>query len=222
VTSGLAPLHGCHHHALHPIYMYIFADNNEYEFPIWIRSLALRVRRERKKSKIVQLAKLDVKDRSSKVQEKPTDLVRCICYHPTDATCFASSGDDGVVRIWMVRENVVQQTVERASVQLHDSFAAHHAPIHSLAFHPGSEKLLITASRTVKLWNFVAKQEILSVPVYAHHATSVDIWSTPKSVSATLVVGNVKGVILTWSLEITPIAQQVVEQFIPIIQHMHY
>jgi hypothetical protein len=61
----------------------------------------------------------------------------------------------------------------------------------------------------VKLWNFVAKREILSVPVYAHHATSVDIWSTPKSVSATLVVGNVEGVILTWSLEITPIGGQV-------------
>ena len=74
---------------------------------------------------------------------------------------------------------------------------------------PSFEKCLITASRTVKLWNFVAKEDILSVPVYAHHATSVDIWSAPQSVSATLVVGNVEGVIITWSLEITPIGVKV-------------
>ena len=191
------------------IHAYKLADGNQYEFPIWIRSLALRIRRERKKSKIVQVAKLDVKDRSAKVQKKPTDLVRCIRYHPTDATCFASAGDDGVVRIWRVRENVVQQTVEKASVQLHNFFDAHPSPIHSLVFHPSFEKCLITASRTVKLWNFVSKEQILSVPVYAHHATSVDIWSAPQSVSATLVVGNVEGVIITWSLEITPIGVKV-------------
>ena len=49
---------------------------NEYEYPPWIRSLALRVRRDRKKSKILLLSTLAVEDRVSPLLTKPTDLLR--------------------------------------------------------------------------------------------------------------------------------------------------
>jgi WD40 repeat protein len=198
------------------------AGGNDYEYPVWIRSLALRVRRERKKSKIALLDSLTVKDSASrKVLKKPTDILRCVRYHPSDKSTFASSGDDGVVRIWTVRDTVIEGTVERAEVKLHSSFEAHPAPIHSLAFHPNFEGCIITASCTVKLWNYVAKessyQKVLSLPACAKCATCVDIWAVEKSVSATLVVGNCAGVILTWSLEITPLGTSVIPMLWPII-----
>jgi len=52
-------------------------------------------------------------------------------------------------------------------------------------------------------------QELLSLPSYAHSATSVDVWAAVRAVSATLVVGNTAGHIITWSLEVTPTASQV-------------
>ena len=72
-------------------------------------------------------------------------------YNVTDSTRFASAGDDGLVRIWHVREHVLKMTVEKASITQESSFKAHVAPIHALAFHPNVETCLVTTSRTVKV-----------------------------------------------------------------------
>ena len=66
---------------------FLLAGGNEYEYPPWIRSLALRIRRERKKATITQLNKASVQDRASKIVNKPTDLLRCIRYHPNGDCC---------------------------------------------------------------------------------------------------------------------------------------
>lgn len=69
----------------------------------------------------------------------------------TDPSSFASAGDDGLVRIWQVREHVVQSSVEKATMSQHSAFKAHAAPIHALAFHPSVDSCLVTASRTIKV-----------------------------------------------------------------------
>ena len=152
--------------ALNDLYRKLGAGK-EYEYPVWIRSLALRFRREQKRSKVTLLASLAVigqeppsgkgneasddqtlysknpsqpssaasrvstpvearqerafsrgkvggmrdergvvpkhdtaakeQQESKKLLNKSTDLLRCICYHPSDSFCLASGAEDGKV-----------------------------------------------------------------------------------------------------------------------------
>lgn len=111
--------------------------------------------------------------------------------------------------MWKVQETVVEKIVVRASVNRQHFFQAHPAPVYSLVFHPNVDKCMITASRTIKVWNYAASQQLLSIPSHAHHATCIEIWAALKSVSATLFVGNLEGLIVIWSLELTPKSDQV-------------
>lgn len=155
---------------------------------------------------------------------QPADAVLCLDADPMDESCFASSGDDGVVRVWKlggiedlgpvagrdvsVRDHASGQA--QPAVQTHE-MREHSTRVRSVKYHPQVQGVLFSASRSILAWNLSTKSSILALaaPPAGGMSTCMDITTKGTMVAAGFEQGRMR----VWDINIvrSGVSKKIVE-----------
>ncbi|KAJ0001383.1 hypothetical protein NQD34_006403 [Periophthalmus magnuspinnatus] len=81
-----------------------------------------------------------------------------LCWDPFNTHCLAVAGDDAKIRVWLVPEGGLVETLTEPELILQ----GHTEKIYSIKFHPLASGLLVSSSYdlTVRLWNLESGEEV--------------------------------------------------------------
>lgn len=118
--------------------------------------------------------------------------VHALAFHPSMDSCIISASR--TVKVWLFAGGAGENNPQRACAA-----TSHSKSSESRKNSQTGQGKQNSKSKSVKS----DAQLVVSMPADAYHATCVEIWASPRSELATVVVGNLDGGVIIWSLEIS-------------------